>query len=246
MKLEGFADLHQHVLWGMDDGPQTSEQMRALLRQNVEEGIRLVFATAHAYPKLRAFDLALYRERLAEANACCESEGWPLRVVPGCEIHYCDSVPDLLTAGKLPALGNSRHVLIEFDHNAALSQIGEAADSLYRAGFQPVLAHVERYQRLVCSPERAMDMREEYGLLYQMNSETVLQPRGFREKRFVKRMLASCAIDAIATDAHDAIHRPARMKVAYQKIAKEQGMDYAERLVSLGLKLMGEEGTNGS
>ena len=246
MKSEGFADLHQHVLWGLDDGPQTSEQMRALLRQDVEEGIQLVFATAHAYPKLRAFDLALYRERLAEANACCESEGWPLRVVPGCEIHYCDSVPDLLTAGKLPALGNSRHVLIEFDHNAALSQIGEAADSLYRAGFQPVLAHVERYQRLVCSPERAMDMREEYGLLFQMNCETVLHPRGFRERRFVKRMLASCAIDAIATDAHDAIHRPARMKAAYRKIAKEQGMDYAERLVSLGLKLMGEEGTNGS
>ena len=58
MKSEGFADLHQHVLWGLDDGPQTSEQMRVLLRQDVEEGIQLVFATAHAYPKLRAFDLA--------------------------------------------------------------------------------------------------------------------------------------------------------------------------------------------
>lgn len=246
MKSEGFADLHQHVLWGLDDGPQTSEQMRALLRQDVEEGIQLVFATAHAYPKLRAFDLALYWERLAEANACCESEGWPLRVVPGCEIHYCDSVPDLLTAGKLPALGNSRHVLIEFDHDTVLSQIGEAADSLYRAGFQPVLAHVERYQRLVCSPGRAMDMREEYGLLFQMNCETVLHPRGFRERRFVSWLLKAQTIDAIATDAHDAIHRPARMKAAYQKIAKEQGMDYAERLVSLGLKLMGKEGTNGS
>ena len=246
MKSEGFADLHQHVLWGLDDGPQTSEQMRALLRQDVEEGIQLVFATAHAYPKLRAFDLALYRERLAEANACCESKGWPLRVVPGCEIHYCDSVPDLLTAGKLPALGNSRHVLIEFDHNAALSQIGEAADSLYRAGFQPVLAHVERYRCLARSPRRAMEAREEYGLLFQMNCETVLHPRGFRERRFVSWLLKAQTIDAIATDAHDAIHRPAPMKAAYQKIAKEQGMDYAERLVSLGLKLMGEEGTNGS
>lgn len=246
MKSDGFADLHQHVLWGLDDGPQTSEQMRALLRQDVEEGIQLVFATAHAYPKLRAFDLALYRERLAEANACCESEGWPLRVVPGCEIHYCDSVPDLLTAGKLPALENSRHVLIEFAPDISLAEIGEAADRLYRTGYTPALAHVERYQRLVCSPERAMDMREEYGLLFQMNCETVLHPRGFRERRFVSWLLKAQTIDAIATDAHDAIHRPARMKAAYQKIAKEQGMDYAERVVSLGLKLMGEEGTNGS
>ena len=133
MREEGFSDLHQHVLWGLDDGPQTPEQMRALLAQNVQSGISLLFATSHAYPKTRPFELALYRERLDEANAYCESQGWSLRVLPGCEIHYCDSVPDLLTAGKLPSLGNSRHVLIEFDHNAALSQIGEAADSLYRA-----------------------------------------------------------------------------------------------------------------
>ena len=79
MKSEGFADLHQHVLWGLDDGPQTSEQMRALLRQDVEEGIQLVFATAHAYPKLRAFDLALYRERLLRKRRLAAARGSRLR-----------------------------------------------------------------------------------------------------------------------------------------------------------------------
>ena len=137
MREEGFSDLHQHVLWGLDDGPQTSEQMRALLRQDVEEGIQLVFATAHAYPKLRAFDLALYRERLAEANACCESECWPLRVVPGCEIHYCSAVPDHLSAGRLPTLGYSHHALIEFAPDVSPAEIEEAADRLYRTGYTP-------------------------------------------------------------------------------------------------------------
>ena len=45
MREEGFSDLHQHVLWGLDDGPQTPEQMRALLAQNVQSGISLLFAT---------------------------------------------------------------------------------------------------------------------------------------------------------------------------------------------------------
>lgn len=246
MKSEGFADLHQHVLWGLDDGPQTSEQMRTLLQQDVQEGIRLVFATAHAYPRLRAFDLSLYTERLAEANACCESEGWPLCVLPGCEIHYCSSVPDLLAAGKLPALGDSRRALIEFDSDVSPAEIGEAADRLYRAGYSPVLAHVERYRCLLHSAERALEMREEYGLIYQMNCETVLHPRGLREKRFVQRMLKERAVDAISTDAHDALHRPARMREAYQKIVREQGGDYAEQLVSLGWQLACEEGTGAS
>ena len=240
MDSESFSDLHQHVLWGLDDGPQTSEQMQALLRKDAQNGIGLVFATTHAYPKVRAFELSLYQERLAEANAFCESEGLPLYVLSGCEIRYCATVPGHLTAGRLPTLGGSRHVLIEFDPDAPLSEIEEAADNLYIAGFPPVLAHVERYRCLLRSPERAMEIREEYGLLYQMNCETVLNPWGFRQRRFVKRMLEEHAIDAIATDAHDVVKRPVRMRKAYRKIAHEQGKGYARKLVHLGWKLIDE------
>ena len=239
MREEGFSDLHQHVLWGLDDGPQTPEQMRALLRQDVEEGIQLVFATAHAYPKLRAFNLALYQERLAEANAYCESKGWPLRVVPGCEIHYCPAVPDHLSAGRLPTLGYSRHALIEFAPDVSPAEIGEAADSLYRAGYRPILAHVERYRRLIRSPKRAMALREEYGILYQMNCNTVLYPRGLRTRYFVWRMLRERAIDLIASDAHDANARPVQMRTAYKCIAERYGTAYARRLMCGGGSLLG-------
>ena len=245
MKLKGFSDIHQHVLWGLDDGPQSPEQMRALLQQDMAEGIRLVFATTHAYPRVRPFEMNLYRERLAEANACCRDKGWPLRVMPGCEIRYCDSVPDHLTAGRLPALGGSRHVLIEFDPYASLAEIKDAADKLYIAGHSPVLAHVERYRCLVSAPERAMEIREEYGLLYQMNCETVLLPQGFRQRRFVKRLLEERAVDAIATDAHDTLLRPVQMQKAYQMLAGEQGSDYAEQLVGLGWKIAGYSEKNG-
>jgi protein-tyrosine phosphatase len=241
MKPNGFTDLHQHVLWGLDDGPRTREQMYALLRQDAEEGIHLVFATSHAYPKFRAFDMALYRERLREACEYCGRNRLPITVLTGCEIHYCTAVPDHLAAGKLPTLGNTRRVLIEFDPYVSLSEIGEAADRLYCSGHPPVLAHVERYRCLLRSPERAADMREEYRLIYQMNCETVLRPRGFTERRFVRRMLEARAIDAIATDAHDVTRRPARMKEAYKKIAEEYGTGYADTLVSMGLSFTGEE-----
>jgi protein-tyrosine phosphatase len=240
MKEEEFSDLHQHVLWGLDDGPRTPEEMQALLEQDWKEGIRLVFATTHAYPKERAFDLVRYRERLCEANDYCSGKGWPIILLAGCEIYYCDAVPDHLAAGRLPALGDSRRALIEFHPGVSLSEIGDAADRLYSAGYPPVLAHVERYRCLVRSPERAMEMREEYGLIYQMNCETVLQPRGFRERCFVRRMLAEHAIDAIATDAHDVLRRPVRMQEAYRKIADGQGEDFARQLVSLGWSLAGE------
>lgn len=241
MKLDTFSDLHQHVLWGLDDGSQTPEQMRALLRQNVENGIGVVFATAHACPNLRPFRMNVYRERLAEANEYCRNEGLPLRVLSGCEIRYSDSVPDHLMDGRLPTLGGTSHVLIEFDPESDLSELEGAADKLYIAGYQPVVAHVERYRCLVKAPERAIEIREECGLLFQMNCDTILKARGFRLRRFVKRMLEARAIDAVATDAHNTVDRPVRMREAYLKLVTEQGIDYAERLVHMGWQFAGKE-----
>ena len=241
MRPAGFADLHQHVLWGLDDGPRTPQQMYALLRQNIKEGIQLIFATTHAYPRNRQFDMPLYRQRLAEANAYCESMGWPLRILPGCEIHYCPAVADILMRRELPTMGDSRYVLIEFAPDVLLRQVRDAADSLYRAGYLPVIAHVERYRCLVRAPERAADIREEYGLLYQMNCSTVLRPGGFWKRSFVRRMLQLQAIDAIATDAHDSARRPARMRAAHQRIARRYGADYAQRLACLGWEIVKSE-----
>lgn len=233
MRTEGFTDVHQHVLWGMDDGPGTPEEMQALLAQDVDNGIRLVYATSHAYPAVRAFDLTRYRERLEEANALCRRQYWPLRILSGSEIHYCSAVPDELAAGRLLTLGDSRRVLIEFDPGVSVSEIAEASNRLYQAGFEPVLAHVERYLCLVRSPGHAIELREECGLVYQMNCDTLLQPRWGRERRFVRQLLEARAVDAMATDAHDTVRRPVRMRAAYRKILQEQGREYADQLVHL-------------
>ena len=234
MREKGFTDLHHHILWGMDDGPKTPEQMHAMLEMAVRDGIERIAATSHAYPRMRPFDMDQYLARLAEANQYCQQQGWTLRLFKGCEIHYCDRVPDLLRAGKLPTLGKSRMVLIEFDPDESIETICQASDKLYRAGYRPIVAHVERCHTLVRSPRNAMDIREEYGLIFQMNCATVLHPRGIWERIFVRKMLTAQAIDVIATDAHDTQRRPVCMNAAYQKLLEQYGERYACRLVQFG------------
>lgn len=230
MNGSGFTDLHHHVLWGVDDGPKMPEQMVAMLELAVRNNVVQIAATSHAYPKYEPFDLAKYQERLAEANLYCCQQGWELRLISGCEIHYCSSVPDMLIAGKLPTLGGTRMVLIEFDIGVTVEQIMQAASSLYRVGYQPIVAHVERYRCMVRSARQAMDIREDCGLFLQMNCETVLHPRGFWEKRFVRSMLEAQAIDLVASDAHDTSTRPVLMQNAYCLLAEKYGSAYAHRL----------------
>lgn len=235
-----FSDMHQHVLWGVDDGPHSEQAMQDLLEQNAQEEISLVFATSHSDPQLRPLDLALYRKRLKEANAYCKKRGLNLRVVPGCEIFYRPSAADLLTEGKLLPLGNSRFVLVEFGELVTIQQLQDAADKLYRVGYSPVFAHVERYRCLKRSPKKAMQLREDYGVTFQMNCHTITNPHGFMEQLFVYRMLKAHAIDVIATDAHDTVHRPACMKAAYQAVANLCSERYVRELTRFGQKLVKE------
>ena len=232
--MEPFADVHQHVLWGLDDGPQSAQEMHDLLQQDAEEGVGIVYATSHAYPAVQPFDMERYRERLAEANDYCSSQDLNVKVLPGCEIHYCDSVPDSLSAGKLPTLGDTRYALIEFSTDVSLDRMRDGADCLYRAGFTPVVAHVERYACLRRFPGRAAELRDEYGLLFQMNCDTILAPRGYLMKRFVLRLLDAKAIDIVASDAHDVLHRPVRMKEAYEALCRLQGELEANRMMTFG------------
>ena len=199
--------------------------------------MRLVYATAHAAPGLRRFNAELYRERLKEANAYCRKRDWPLRILSGCEMYYSPAAVDALLEGRIPTLGGSLYVLIEFSEDVSAARIGKAANSLYRAGYRPILAHAERYRCLVRSPARSMAVRDEFGLLLQINCETVLRPRGFFRRRFVRTLLWEQAVDVLASDAHDASRRPVQMRNAYRKIAREYDARYAKRLVHLGWRI---------
>lgn len=233
-----MTDLHQHVLWGIDDGPRSPEAMHAQLFQAVTNNIGLVAATSHAYPKYQPFDMEQYCSHLAEAQAYCAEQDWPIEIVSGCEIHYSGRVPDMLRQGLLPTLDGTSHVLIEFSPRVNIDDICDAADSLYRVGYQPIIAHVERYACLARSSRDAISLRSDYGLTYQMNCDTLLYPRGLRERHFVRRMLEEQAIDLIASDAHDTLRRPIRMQQAYQTLCQRCGADYAERLTGFGWEIL--------
>ena len=47
MKRE-LTDIHQHLIWGMDDGADSRETMFSMLREAHHQGIKTVVATPHA------------------------------------------------------------------------------------------------------------------------------------------------------------------------------------------------------
>ena len=232
--ISGMTDIHQHLLWGLDDGAQTPESMQQMLLEAHHQGIVQVAATCHVCPGMTPFDPGLYRERLREANDYCRRQGLAVNVLPGAEVAWTYQAVNALRQRKAPRLGDTDYVLLELWPDISLQEARQAVRSLIAAGYCPVLAHVERYRCFSWFLQQALRFREETGALFQMNARTLLQPRNLMEKRFVTRMLESRAIDAVATDAHGNPVRPINLLAAREWLEINTDPTYARELTTFG------------
>ena len=44
---DNLIDIHSHIIFGVDDGPQTIEDSRNLLMDAYNQGVRTIVATSH-------------------------------------------------------------------------------------------------------------------------------------------------------------------------------------------------------
>lgn len=236
MKQE-LTDIHQHLLWGIDDGADSKEIMYSMLREAQRQGIKTIVATSHARPGLQPFDMGLYTERLTEAQCFCKTEDLGICVLPGAEIAWTHQTSLALRQGRIPTMGGTDYVLLELWRNISWQAAQDAVKQLTRAGYCPVLAHPERYLAFIRSPKKTLQFRNETGALLQLNADTVLSPRNYWERRFTEYLLKEGAVDAIASDAHDCINRPVNMEAAYQWLTIHTDAAYAKELVTFGGEL---------
>lgn len=233
-----MTDIHQHLLWGLDDGPENEAQTRAMLAQNRAQGIAAAAATVHAAPGLTPVDGGLYRERLEEARQLCREDAPDLRLIPGAEIAWTWQTVSALRHKKVPTLGDTDYVLLELWRDISWKAAADAVYQLTRAGFCPVIAHAERYMAFLLSPRETMELRSRTGALIQINAASLLKPGGLLQRRFTRSLLREGAIDAVASDAHGRESRPINLLEAYQWLRSHTDESYARSLTGFGGRLL--------
>ena len=207
---EQFLDLHTHVVYGVDDGARTEEQMRAMLDAAAANGITTLVATTHATPGLEVFPQERYQRHLDAAQAYCQQQGYGLRLYPGAELLY-------------------NPMLMEFLPQTSAKELENGLEEVAVCGYSILMAHVERYR---CLESRGLleKLKARYPVACQMNGSTVLEPGSFWKRRRVERWLSSGVIDVVASDAHNTTSRPVNLREAYQKLKLTFGEETADRL----------------
>ncbi|MDR0396203.1 MAG: hypothetical protein LBH66_02740 [Oscillospiraceae bacterium] len=215
-----LADIHCHLLPGLDDGSRDWDTTEAMLRRARDNGITRIIATPHADPAVKAFPLDRYKETLDKANALSLKLELGITLYPGCEIMYAEGVTErMLEDARIPSLAGSRHVLVEFFPDVKYDAILSAIRRLAYVGRIAVLAHIERFECLYKRFERITELKAA-GAKLQVNCGTIIKPPGFFAKRYIDKLLGDGLIDYLATDAHSDGMRRVNAKEAYDAIAE--------------------------
>lgn len=195
-------DCHCHILPGLDDGAGTMEESVYLAERLVAYGFRRAVCTAHSSFTFRNTPQTVIPacERLQEE---LDRRGVPLRLTPSLEYRLIpEAWPDQRRYGLLPWEGN--HILVELPirRKEQMGNVDPAAEirTLAREGYQPVLAHPERY--LWATEEDYLRFRES-GAAFQRNLGSLEGLYGAEAAVRAKRLLEKGYYGFLGTDTHN-------------------------------------------
>lgn len=226
----GYIDIHSHILPNMDDGSRSLRQSLSMLRIACEEGIGLMMATPHNMPGKGCPEAAVVQEAVEKLAEQARRENLPVEILCGTEYYYREEVLELLEAEQGITLGDSDCVLVEFDPMVDRIYFRNALRDILGTGYRPVVAHVERYGRVMEDTALLRDLKK-MGILLQVNSLSVTGENGRQTKKAVRNLLKEGLVDFVATDAHSDGHRAPYMEKCAEILYKKYGGNYADALL---------------
>lgn len=227
--MEGFIDIHSHILPDMDDGSDSIEETMEILKTAYSEGIRIMIATPHSYSEGSGNIVEDIDRRLEEIRKIADRP--PIEIYKGCEIYYTHEVPELLSEKKLPVLAGSRYVLVEFSPVTEYIYITNALRNIMLAGYSPIVAHVERYMAVTKEIGRIEELID-MGAYIQVNAKSITGESFSKVYHSIaKKLLKNRWIHFVATDTHNNSSRAPKMKKCAQVIAKKCGQDYVNEIL---------------
>lgn len=230
-----FADLHCHMLGGVDDGARDDKEMKEMLDIAYGDGIRMICFTPHfkQYEFSNVDEIVSYNERISEsfeeAKRYADEKYPDMRLFLGNEIMYHHDILDSITSSFCKSMAGSPFILVEFHPRVSFFDMRLAVLNLLRNGMQPIIAHVERYGEIIKKPQRLKELKD-LGALIQVNARGIKKFAFGKVAIFLKNALKRSLVDFVATDSHSPHSSPPRISGAYEIIKRSCGVNYAEKV----------------
>lgn len=202
---DGFVDMHNHLLPGLDDGAKTTEDSLKMLSLYADLNIQKIIATPHTMQGVwdntpqsieKAFnvlkkatsDYGFKNMELGYASEYMMDEGFM----------YWLSEKKLLTL-------KDNLILVEMSYFHPPLNLKDILFEIQLQGYKPVLAHPERYIFYQQNLKDLMDLKNA-GCLFQLNLLSLTPHYGEATQNTALSLLEKGCYDFLGTDAHKTAH----------------------------------------
>ncbi len=198
------ADLHSHVLPGIDDGARTIEEAVELVEMMGKAGYRKLVATPHIMNDLYPNTPDTILSALESLRDALRKRGIGVAVDAAAEYYLDEHFLKLLDKGELLTFGD-RYVLFETSYTIRPYALAEHIYAMAARGYRPVMAHPERYTYLHDAFDEYRRLKE-MGTLFQINLNSLGGYYGLPVRKAAEGLVEAGLVDFLGSDVHRKRH----------------------------------------
>jgi tyrosine-protein phosphatase YwqE len=199
------ADMHSHLFPGIDDGSPDIETSLRLIKGMKELGFKKLITTPHVMWDMYKNTRSIILEKLEEVQSKLKEEKIDIELHAAAEYFIDDHVEELLNQKEPLLTFGNKMVLAEFSMASQPFDLKEVLFEMQIQGYQPVMAHPERYGYLEQN-KSFYDELKDAGYFFQLNILSLSGYYGNSVLELARYLAKKGYYDLVGTDLHHSRH----------------------------------------
>ncbi len=195
------VDMHSHLIPGIDDGAQTEKDSFQLIQGLLDLGYEKLITSPHVMQ-----DLYKNTPEIINNGLNVVQQKFGVNTIQAAAEYYLDEYISELFTKRQPLLAISNNLLlVELGFVAAPLNLENLITEIQYQGYQPVIAHPERYAYFHQHPEEWQRLKEK-GCLLQCNLLSFSGYYGVAACKAAEQLAERRLVDLLGTDMHHHRH----------------------------------------
>ncbi len=198
-----MKDIHNHILFGIDDGSDNIDESIHLIKNAINGGYTDLVLTPH-YRKFQGYtcDNKTKEEIFNKLKEEVRKQNLNINLYLGNEITIDEDIFYNLEVETVTSLNKSKYLLIELPFHQEFKNLKEYIYDLMAKGYRVIIVHPERYHyyKNLKTYEELINM----GVLFQGNFGSLYGKWGSKSKKVLESMLKRHMIHFLGSDIHHA------------------------------------------
>jgi len=197
--------MHSHLIPGIDDGAKTVKEAVHLVKRMSELGFNKLITTPHIFQDYYPNTPENIIAGLNELNLALTKANVDMEIEAAAEYFMDDFFEEKLNQDAPLLTFGQRHILVEVSTMAESNNLLDLLFTLQTKGYQPILAHPERYIYYQDRFDIFKKMRDA-GCSFQVNLLSLAGHYGSAQRKLGVKLIKAGLVHYLGTDLHRERH----------------------------------------